>query len=363
MKINNYIKITCLLVASFLLASCEKEAEMTGITVDRESLSLQLGNYAQITVNPIPAGIDVDTRTYEWSSDNEAIAIVTPFGVVQTVEEGTCNITVKHGAFSKTIPITITDPVQLPPKKASWLFDDAATTLTLLKAEVGNPLQYGRRMYDGVIPSKGGGTLIPFDTYTSTEIPAPEISGVASVNGPKAGNGAIQMQPKYFLFANHGISANAGTYDGKVNEYTIMLDIYMPHMDGSSIWHPLIQTQLNGESDTDVWANNAGQLGCGSSGYSDAAKGLQEKTWYRVVVSAKCGTSYKFFINGEEVLNSSSNGEFERFALDPAGILFFEDDNRLNVDADIICSGLAMWDVALDDDQVKKLERVEPKLR
>jgi hypothetical protein len=354
-----------LLAVAFLWAACEKEATMTGITVDKESLTLLLGYNEQVTVQPIPADINVDTRSYEWSSDNEAIATVTPFGVVHTVEEGTCNITVKHGSFSKTIPVTIIDPVEVPTKAASWLFDDASNLLT---AAIGNELKYGKRWYDGVTPGPDGGYQVPFDDHSETEIPASDLSGFEPVNGPKPGNGAIHMQPKYFLFADHGIAPNAGPYSGKINEYTIMMDIYMPKRDEGGVvdwrWHALLQTSLANINDAEIWIRgNNGALGVGSSGYSDAAKGLTEKTWYRVVVAVNCGTSYKIYVNGEVVLTATNKGADERFALEPDGVLFFVEENRYNIDADIICSELAMWNVALDDDQVKKLERQESKLR
>jgi hypothetical protein len=357
-------KIACLLAAFSLFTACENEEPMTGIAVDKESLELILGYSGQITVNPVPADIDVDTRTYEWSSDNEEIATVTPFGVVRTVEEGTCNITVKHGTFSQTIPVTVIDPVQVPAKKASWLFDDASD---LLKAEIGQKLVYGRRWYNGTNPNPDGGNQVPFDNVTenSTEIPASDVTGFASANGPKTGNGAIRMQPKYFLAAPHGIAPQAGVHDGKVNKWTIMMDIYMPQREGDGVdwrWHALLQTDLANSNDAEVWVRgNNGALGVGTSGYSDASKGLKEKTWYRVVVSANCGASYKIYINGEMVLDASNKGNDARFALDPAGVFFFIEDNRYNIGADIICSGLAMWDVALDDQQVKKLERLENK--
>jgi hypothetical protein len=146
-----------------------------------------------------------------------------------------------------------------------------------------------------------------------------------------------------------------------------MMDIYMPKREEGGIewrWHALLQTSLANNNDAEVWIRgNNGALGVGSSGYSDAAKGLTEKTWYRVVVAVNCGTSYKIYVNGELVLTANNKGEDERFALEPDGVLFFVEENRYNIDADIICSELAMWNVALDDDQVKKLERQENKLR
>jgi hypothetical protein len=325
MKMNNYIKITCLFGMAFLWAACNKEAEMTGITVDKESLSLQLGDHAQITVQPVPENVSVDTRTYEWSSDNEAIATVTRFGIVHTVEEGTCNITVKHGAFSKTVPVTITDPIVVPDKIAHWKFENAAD---LTEATIGNPLVYG----------KGAGTGL--------DMPTTDLSGFTPIDGPKSDNKAVRIAKGYFFGAAHGLTT-------PVTVYTLMIDFKIPAI-GS--WHTFYQTDQTNGNDGEVFINTSGAIGVGATGYSDTKVTAGE--WHRFVVSCKLGEALNYYLDGALIKTSSTADD--RFAL-AANILLLGDND--GDDGDIDVSEIAMWQEALDANQVKKLERTESKLR
>jgi hypothetical protein len=341
MKRNNYIKITCLLAMVFLWAACDKESSMTGITVDKESLSLILGNNVQITVQPIPVDVSVDTRTYEWSSDNEAIATVTQFGIVRTVEEGTCNITVKHGTFSKTIPVTIVDPVVLPDKVAHWKFEEA----DLRTATIGNDLVYGKRI-DG--------------SPRTSQIPITDLAGFTSIAGPKADNKAVRVSQWYFFQVEHGIAPNGG--GTKVNEYTIMFDCRIPQTG----WHCFLQTDPNDNGDGDLFTNGSGKVGVGATGYSETAVPPDE--WHRLVASVKSGEFVNYYLDGS-LIHSLEAGKKDiadfpiddhRFVLDSKIVLLGDEDGE---DGDIEVSEIAMWNQALDAAQVKKIERRETKLR
>lgn len=340
MKLNKYIKTTGLLAIAVLWMACEK-AEMTGITVDKESLTLILGYNEQIVVQPIPIDVNVDTRTYEWSSDNEAVATVTPFGIVRTVEEGTCNITVKHGAFSKTIPVTVTDPVVLPNKVAHWEFEGADPRT----ATIGRNLVYGKRI-DG--------------SPRTSQIPTTDLAGFTSVNGPKADNKAVRVAQWYFFQAEHGIAPNGG--GTKVNEYTIMFDFRIPQTG----WHCFLQTDPNDDGDGDLFTNGSGRVGVGATGYSETA--VPPGEWHRLVASVKSEAFVDYYLDGVLIHSLSAGGkdladfpvDGHRFALDSKIVLLGDEDGE---DADIEVSEIAMWNQALDANQVKKLERRESKLR
>jgi hypothetical protein len=325
MKINHYIKIGCLLAATFLWAACEKEASMTGITVDKESLSLLLGNNAQITVNPIPADIDVDTRTYEWSSDNEAIATVTQFGIVRTTGEGSCNITVRQGSFSQTIPVTVTDPVVVPAKKAQWKFDGTDPTI----ATIGQPLVYGK----------------------NGENPTTDLSGFGAITGPTNDNKAIRVKKGYFFVAQHGITASGGL--SYIQDYTFMIDFRIP---AKGSWYSFYQTDMANGSDAEIFINTGGSIGVGATGYS--ATQVEANVWTRFVITVASG-SINFYLNGGNI--HSSGTADERFRLDLQKLIFFGDNDGDDADMDV--AEVAIWSEVLDADQVRKLERTESKLR
>lgn len=324
------MKTACLPALALLLAACEKEASVTGITVDKESLSLVLGYNEQITVNPVPSNADVDTRTYQWSSDNEAVATVTPFGIVHSVDEGSCNITVQHESYSIVIPVTVIDPVVLPPKKGHWLFDDASD---LLLASVGNPLAYG----------KGSGDAL--------ECPTDDRSGFAPVAGPSGTNGAVRIGSGYFFRAAHGLTAPGLPM---IPEYTLMIDFRIPALDA---WYTFFQTDLTNGSDGEVFINKSGSIGVGSTGYSSST--VTAGVWHRFVVSGKYGEWYNYYLDG--VLIHSVVTSDERFGLDLSYVLLLADND--GDDAEIDVSEIAIWQEALDDSQVKKIERTNSKLR
>ncbi|MDR2626507.1 MAG: Ig-like domain-containing protein, partial [Dysgonamonadaceae bacterium] len=338
MKIEFFNKIVCMLALISILAACEKEEAITGITVDKESLSLILGENAQITVNPVPADAGIDTRTYEWSSDNEAIAIVTPFGIVRSIEEGSCNITVKQGTFSKVIPVTVVDPIQVPAKKAHWKFEDA----DIRTATIGQALVYGKRI-DG--------------SPRTTELPTTDLSGFTPIAGPKSDNKAVHVSQWYFFQAAHGIPAGNGG-GTKVNEYTIMFDFRIPQTG----WHCFLQTAPNNNDDGDLFTNGSGKVGVGSTGYS--ADAVPAGEWHRLVASVKSGEFINYYLDGTLIHTLSAGGKSiedfpidgHRFVLEDKIVLIGDEDGE---DGDMDVSEIALWEQALDANQVKKLERTE----
>jgi hypothetical protein len=333
MKTKDRSNLLALLAAASLLTACEKEQTMSDITVDRESLELVLGNHGQITVNPVPAGVSVDTRTFEWSSDNEAVATVTPFGVVRSVEEGTCNVTVKHGSFAKTVPVKVTDPVQVPAKKGHWRFDDASN---LLAAATGTALNYG----------KGAGAAF--------DCPTTDLSGFTAIAGPAADNKAVRVKKGYFFRAAHGLSVPEGY--PVVPEYTLMIDFKIPEL---NFWYTFFQTApKNDDGDAEVFINKSGAIGVGSTGYSETK--VTPGEWHRLVVSAKYNDWFDYYLDGTRIHRGGAMND-PRFGLDAAALLFFADND--GDDADIDVAEIALWNQPLDEAQVKKLQRTESKIR
>lgn len=340
MKANS-IKILWMIACIALCAACEDDASITGIAADRESLSLQLGNNAQITVHPIPADASIDTRTYQWTSDNEAVAVVTPFGVVRSLEEGTCTVTVQHGSFSASIPVTVFDPVQVPAKKAHWTFDsdDPRTALA------GQPLVYGKRI-DG--------------SPRTTELPTADPGGFTPIAGPTNNNKAIRVAQWYFFGATHNLAPNGG--GTKVNEYTVLFDFRIPETG----WHCFLQTAPDNDNDGDLFTNGSGHVGVGATGYS--ANAVPAGEWHRLVASVKSGEFINFYLDGNLIHSLDAGGKSladfpvdgHRFVLEDKIVFLGDEDGE---DADIDVSEIALWDQALSADQVRKLERTESKLR
>jgi hypothetical protein len=199
---------------------------------------------------------------------------------------------------------------QVPGRLGWWKFDDSSN---LGKAEVGNDL---------------------VETGSSTFVP-----------GPKSGNYAIELPVGSYLTMNHGIFGNG---DGaKVNEYTLQIDFSVPE---GQIWHAFFQTNPDNTDDADLFTNKTDNIGTQATSYTTNA--ISTNTWYRMVITVKNGSYFRIYMNGELWLDGPGQTIDDRFSLADKLLLFADNDGE---DGTIDCSEVAIWDVALNADQVKKL--------
>ncbi len=206
------------------------------------------------------------------------------------------------GATGERVPVRT--------KMGWWKFDDNAD---LLKAEVGEPL-----------------------TLTGTQ---------QAVEGPVSGNMAVKIDAGSYLKMNTGILPNGG--GAAVNEYSLMIDFMVPQ---AGTWHTFYQTDFKNESDADLFINNSNKIGTATTGYSDNT--IDANTWYRMVITVKNGEFYRVYINGELWLEGDKQDIDGRFALTNDLLLFADDDGE---DGTIVCSEVAIWEVALTDTEVLDL--------
>lgn len=84
---------------------------VTGVTLDRTTLSLEMGKTATLVATVLPE--DARDKTVTWSSGNTAVATVDQQGKITTVSPGTSQITVttKDGSFSASCALTVVERV------------------------------------------------------------------------------------------------------------------------------------------------------------------------------------------------------------------------------------------------------------
>ena len=199
---------------------------------------------------------------------------------------------------------------QIPDRKGWWKFDDAAD---LVKATTGDPLLM--------------------------------VGSQTSVDGPADGNKATQISLGSYLLMTHKIAANGG--GAMVNEYTLQIDFSIPE---ANIWHAFFQTDLTNGGDADLFLNTVNSVGVGELGYT--SKSVAANNWYRMIVSVKNGEFLKIYIDGQLWLDGAARDIDGRFGLADKLIIFGDNDGD---DGAINCSELGIWDVALDEEQIKSL--------
>ncbi|TLX70323.1 Ig domain-containing protein [Labilibacter sediminis] len=106
---------------AFIFASCSSDdkkedpnIDVTGISVDQETLSVEVESTATLVASLAPAGATGDVS---WSSSDPSVASVNN-GVIIGLKTGEATIAASHGAFSASCVITVTpktiDPEDLP---------------------------------------------------------------------------------------------------------------------------------------------------------------------------------------------------------------------------------------------------------
>ncbi|MDR1864554.1 MAG: metallophosphoesterase [Bacteroidales bacterium] len=217
-----------------------------------------------------------------------------------------------YGNVSNAIvsdPFTV-DAGAPPVKVAEWKFDD---TSDLTKATVGAALQF---------VETGG--------------------AITSVAGPSSGDMAVSVPKESHIKALHGLQAVGGS---KVNRYAIMIDFKVATI---GPWYSLLQTDLtqtDQNGDADIYINETGHIGIGDGiGYSTSA--IQANRWYRLIISFNAGKYCNFYLNGALFHTGGATAVDGRYALDPAGVLFFAEPNHY--DETIEVAAIAIWDKPLN---------------
>ena len=197
-----------------------------------------------------------------------------------------------------------------PALVGSWKFDDSSN---ILKAETGNDLT--------------------------------SAGNVQVISGPAVGNGAIKIESGSYLNMLHGIAGNGGGLN--VNEYTLQIDFRIPALDG---WHCFFQTNPLNSDDGDCFINTGGNIGVGVTGYSQYS--VKANEWYRLVISVKNGTQYKYYLDGNLLLNGTVQPIDGRFSLPKELLLFADNDGE---DNEIDCSEVSIWNYSLSNYEVSDL--------
>ncbi len=111
--------LACVLSFVFAFAACTKKdpdnkgVEVTAVTLDKETVTLQLGATTTITLVATVTPDDATDKTVTWTSSAEAVATVSG-GVVTAVAPGSTTITATAGGKSDTCTVIVNPAEQKP---------------------------------------------------------------------------------------------------------------------------------------------------------------------------------------------------------------------------------------------------------
>ena len=336
--VNNFCFIAlCILV----LTGCEKKfgegVSLKDIEVEPALRVMidQVTIKARAKAYPVPW--DCTDYVFTWTSDNPAIAEVDDWGRITPNDLGTCTITVRSGSISKTISVEIYDPpikdrLSALGVKYLWDFEDAGN---LFKPSIGNrnlePIGSGFEQVEGNNSAK-----------KAIHIP----TSVRNESGEWVNH----------FYLNHGFAANGG--GSLVNQFTIMLDIFIPNNGGdraifNTKYYPASKIAF---MDAGCYYRNDGRWGI--NGSESAGNMVLKDQWYRIVMCVDFGVSIKYWIDGTPYLpNNGANGsiDWDQRAWPLDGIVLFTDAaNRNNVN-EVTVAALAIWDRYLLDSEVSTI--------
>ena len=166
-----------------------------------------------------------------------------------------------------------------------------------------------------------------------------------AASGSEAGNGSVLIGTGSYYKMQHQISPNGG--GSNVNEYSIQYDFKIP---ANGVWHSFFQTDKSNSNDADFFINTSGNIGVAAVGYSGYS--ITPNEWYRLIITVKNGSYFTCYLDGQLLINGNIQDIDGRFSLENLLLVFADDDGE---DSDIYCSELAIWDQALNPEQVAEL--------
>ncbi len=183
------------------------ETAVTGVTLDKATLSLAVGATGQLTAAVTPAGADDQSVT--WSSSSQAIASVSAAGLVTGVAAGNAVITVTttDGGFTATCAVTVSagGGTGEPPAEGIRGILDTAFNSTGA-AGIPDFIDYNDGRFQAVVPLSSGKILAA--GYVS-----PSSSGCSGILARFNADGSLDMS-----FGSSGVvlytAESAGGYSG-----------------------------------------------------------------------------------------------------------------------------------------------------
>jgi hypothetical protein len=294
---------------------------VTSIETSHESLSLYMGETAQLSASATPSNIS--DSTLFWSSANSNVVTIDEYGAVKAISGGTTNIIASYGEFQKLIPVVV--PLPLADVAGYWQFEDS---LNLGKA------------------------------ITGTEL---VISGtVTQVDGPTDDNKCIQgTKYERNLIWNHDRSPVP-------TEFTIMWDGQYPGINqpGTNQYYAAYWNGTNTDASWFVrWRDDNLYLGRGNNVAIDTYADSVPAPWRRIMFVVK-DNKYSAYVGGTKVMENMAVDNTYMWS-EGVPLYFLSDGGAAGPtggdgeDNGHPLAALAVWDRALTEEEITYLGGVK----
>jgi hypothetical protein len=219
------------------------------------------------------------------------------------------------GSFTNTWSFTVKPLDQSPSITGQWDFDGGS-----LAGTIGQPLEY--------LDGPGGTTQAGTQFGTTTSFGIPDIQGIpaAVMRFPGASTRSIGYIMRHDAVPNGGGS--------KVNQWTLIMDIMIPHQN-SEPWFSFVQIDnLGNNGDGELFANFSGNsAGIGIGGQYGGAVTINAGQWHRVAFSVDMtggNPVISKFIDGIKHSDQARSAPQldSRHTLFPYALLFADEDGE-----------------------------------
>jgi len=106
MKIKYFFISICFFALVLGVTDCKKDNNMTGIALDKETVTITVGQSTTVIPYPVPWDADVQD-TFTWTSDNTGIATVDDSGVILGIAAGETNVICHYNNYTATVQVTV----------------------------------------------------------------------------------------------------------------------------------------------------------------------------------------------------------------------------------------------------------------
>lgn len=167
---------------------------------------------------------------------------------------------------------------------------------------------------------------------------------ISAVNGPTITDGAVRIGSGSNLLGVNRMPLNE---NNNSNTYSFVYDFKVSDI---SIWHSLLQTVPENNTDASVFIGRLGNIGISATGYTSQT--IRNNAWNRAIIVVNNGSEFSIYLNGVKGLDGYVQPIDGKYALKPTFLIAADNDGE---DAEIDIARVMLYNKALNKDEAQSL--------